>query len=150
MLAGFACRLRRCYNRCVCFSISIAAFSLVSIVHAVPFDPSMILFHYRGETDNSQLGRNLTALGGINGDGFDDVAMSSSDPSGTYVFFGGNPVDSFPDMLLRGRNGAAGPVDLNGDGIDDVVTSLSLEGVVYFFRLITTSFGESRKMMILK
>jgi hypothetical protein len=146
MLAEFACRLRRCC-RCVCFFISIVTFFLISIVHAVPFDPSMILFHYRGETDNTHLGAYLTSLGDINGDGFDDVAMSSGLPAGTYVFFGGNPVDSFSDMLLTGHYGAMDPVDFDGDGINDVATKavynglLDPTGVIYFFRGYGDSLG---------
>ncbi|UCD64983.1 MAG: FG-GAP repeat protein [Candidatus Zixiibacteriota bacterium] len=106
----------------------------------VDFDPNDIIFHYHGQEDDSRLGSKLASLGDVNGDGFDDIAVSSANPRGIYVFFGGNPVDSFPDMFLEGYR-TADPIDLDGDGIPDVVTSKIIDpiGTIYFFK----GYGDS-------
>ena len=82
----------------------------------------------------------------MNSDGFDDIAVSSVWPRGTYVFFGGDPADGLADLFLKGRLGAAEPIDLNGDGIDDVITADVLHenntndtGIVYFYK----GYGDS-------
>ncbi|MEW5794855.1 MAG: FlgD immunoglobulin-like domain containing protein [Candidatus Zixiibacteriota bacterium] len=66
------------------------------------------------------LGKNLCGLGDINGDGFDDVAFSSYQPLGTYVYFGGNQADTAPAYFLRGVGNMAAGVDMTGDGIPDI------------------------------
>lgn len=130
--------LRRRISRFV--SIQLLGLLLaLTVVGSDTFDPSTIIMHYQGEESVAKLGWALTSLGDINGDGFDDIGMSSFDPPYTYVFFGGNPVDSFPDMYLSGCYGAAEPVDLDGDGLDDVVTSDCGCGTVYFFK----GYGDS-------
>ncbi|MDH4138682.1 MAG: T9SS type A sorting domain-containing protein [Anaerolineae bacterium] len=105
-----------------------------------PFDPNNIIFHFRGENESSQIGAAITPLGDVNSDGYDDIAVSSKSPAVTYVFFGGNPVDTFPDMAVPGYQGAADPIDLDGDGINELITSAIHDpawyptGVVYFFK----------------
>jgi Ca2+-binding RTX toxin-like protein len=84
------------------------------------------------------LGTDVSSAGDINGDGLDDLIVSSStrfinDERNAYVIFGkaGGWSPSFDLTTLDGKNGFrledAGAVskagDVNGDGIDDVIVS---------------------------
>jgi hypothetical protein len=63
------------------------------------------------------------SLGDINGDGFDDIAISTLADT-TFIFLGGNPFDLEPDyFVLGGRMGLAAG-DFNGDGRMDIATSM--------------------------
>jgi len=105
-------------------------------------DSSHIVFHFHGPTDTSRIGRTIGTIGDINNDGYDDIYVSCNHPRGTYVFFGGNPPDTFPDMFIKGS--VWGAIDLTGDGIRDVYSS-SLYwnplpmSTMYFFR----GYGDS-------
>ena len=86
-------------------------------------------------------GRSVSGAGDVNGDGLDDVIISSRGNSGTgmsFVVFGSNSefAPSFDLSTLDGTNGfvvngsdafdnsgssASGAGDVNGDGIDDLI-----------------------------
>lgn len=104
-------------------------------------------FEIQGAAPTDQAGVSAAALGDVNGDGIDDIAISGigSDPDmryqagATYVLFGGpqlgaaGPVDlatldGSDGFVLYGVDAGdeagwslAGPGDLNEDGINDVV-----------------------------
>lgn len=99
----------------------------LSVAAETVFDPSNIIFHFRGKFSDTKLGIYLCGLGDVNSDGFDDIAVSSYNPDGTHIFHGGDPQDSLPDSFLRGyvyTNGAD-LVDFTGDGIPDLLTAES-------------------------
>jgi len=92
-----------------------------------------------GEAVGDGFGKSVCDAGDVNHDGFADVIVGAyqSDAGGynsgkAYVFFGGNPMDSTPDMTITGE--AAGDQmgywvsstgDLFGDGFPDVVVGAS-------------------------
>ncbi|MCP4712199.1 MAG: hypothetical protein GY869_26550, partial [Planctomycetes bacterium] len=73
-----------------------------------------------------------SGAGDVNGDGYDDVIVSSSTCDGnagrSYIYFGGSDMDSVVDVTLYGESGwnyfgnsLAGAGDVNGDGYADVI-----------------------------
>jgi hypothetical protein len=84
------------------------------------------------------LGKFLCGLGDINNDGFDDVAFSSDQPPGTYIFYGGDPADDIPDYFLRGGGLMAAGTDMNGDGTSDLVVQYNWDRI-----LLYRGFGDS-------
>ncbi|UCC12739.1 MAG: FG-GAP repeat protein, partial [candidate division WOR-3 bacterium] len=87
-------------------------------------------------------------IGDVNGDSIGDVVVGDHGGSGGYgevwVFFGGSPLDTVPDLHLVGMSyGRFGGViaggDVNGDGCDDIIVGAreydgsSLDGRVYVF-----------------
>ncbi len=100
------------------------------------FDTTQIIFHYQGPTIDAKVGLTLKNIGDINSDGYSDIAVSSQVPFGSYIFYGGNPVDTIPDMFLNGHV-QANPIDLDGDGINDIITQYAegfTFGAVYFYK----------------
>jgi hypothetical protein len=81
-------------------------------------------------------GRSIACAGDVNDDGYDDIIVAANTRSGdpddpwlgiAYVFLGGNPMDTVPDVMLTGSkygSGAAtvaGIGDFNHDGYSDVI-----------------------------
>jgi len=95
------------------------------------YDSTHQIFHFHGEDTSSWLGYFIKSLGDMNNDGFDDFAISSQSPRGTYLFLGGYPIDSFPDYFLN----YFGPIldfrDYTGDGNPDFVMSSDYK--IYLF-----------------
>ena len=100
---------------------------------------------FTGSNANSYMGYDVSGLGDINGDGFDDFAMSSPDvANSTYVAFGRSSFSTTPvaDNTLSGADGfvitnangrsidALG--DLNGDGIGDMLVTSGGNGYVIY------------------
>src|SRR3990172_1157056 len=108
----------------------------VFIYHAGPSGPDtgadVVL---TGEAAEDRFGISAACAGDINGDGFGDIIVGAflNDVEGTdagraYIFFGGSPMNSVPDVILGGQAAddqfgtsvsAAG--DVNGEGYDDVI-----------------------------
>ena len=74
-------------------------------------------------------GQTMSEAGDLNGDGYDDVLIGAYlAPNGgkAYVFFGGNPMDSIPDLILKSKGGwsfglGVGDLgDVNRDGYADI------------------------------
>jgi hypothetical protein len=63
------------------------------------------------------------ALGDVNGDGYDDFAVSSAFDT-TFVFFGGDPLDPEPVLILPGGRTGIASGDFNGDGRIDIATAI--------------------------
>ncbi len=106
-----------------------------------------------GPPDDAKLGSAVSALGDVNGDGFDDFAVTAprapgsagngNDAGVTYVFFGKDtPFNVLLDVgLLDGTNGfvirgvdggdlsgvsVSGGGDINGDGLADILIGASV------------------------
>lgn len=64
------------------------------------------------------------AIGDVNGDGYKDLAVSTSEhypDDSTYIYFGGVQLDTIPSLKLKGGGVILG--DVNGDGYEDIITS---------------------------
>jgi hypothetical protein len=82
-------------------------------------------------------GRSISTAGDVNGDGYDDIIVAAGwfetgpDPwlSMGFIFFGGDPMDTVPDVILTGDHDGEAFVevsyagDVNADGFSDVVMS---------------------------
>ena len=62
-------------------------------------------------------------LGDINGDGYDDFAVSSKADT-TFIFLGGDPFDHEPALIIRGGSAGVAAGDFNRDGRMDLVTAI--------------------------
>ena len=63
------------------------------------------------------------AIGDVNGDSYEDLAVSTSGhypDDSTYIYFGGAQLDTIPRIKLRGGFVILG--DVNGDGYKDIIT----------------------------
>lgn len=88
-----------------------------------------------GQAAGDSFGWSVSGAGNVNGDGYDDVIVGAyyNDAAGTdagaaYLFYGGAPMDSQADLVVRGAAAGdafgysvSGAGDVNGDGYDDVV-----------------------------
>ncbi len=99
--------------------------------------PDLVLV---GQTPADEYGYVVAGAGDVNGDGYDDVVVSTpvNDAGGNnagraYVYFGGPAPDADPDLILTGEaagdefGASAGPAgDVNGDGFDDLIIGAPL------------------------
>tara|TARA_R110002096_G_scaffold416576_3_gene619589 strand:- start:32597 stop:34816 length:2220 start_codon:yes stop_codon:yes gene_type:complete len=93
---------------------------------------------FMGGSANSQTGVSVSGAGDLNGDGFDDIIIGSSNLGKSYVVFGGNSYNSatFDLSSLDGEHGfvvqgvdfgdnsgysVSDAGDINNDGFDDIV-----------------------------
>ena len=69
------------------------------------------------------LGWFTAELGDLDGDGYDDYAVTSSLDT-TFIFYGGDPLPELPRYALPGGSGGVAAGDFNGDGLVDIATTL--------------------------
>ncbi|MBN2543365.1 FG-GAP repeat protein [bacterium] len=88
-----------------------------------------------GEARVDNYGYSVTGVGDINEDGFDDILIGAlyNDARGprtgkAYLYFGGEDMDSLPDMVFTGRDSLDdfsccldGDYDFNNDGVPDFI-----------------------------
>jgi hypothetical protein len=93
--------------------------------------PDLELF---AKTNHEGFGWHLSHTGDLNNDGYDDVIVGAPEaPNGSYgtgkayIFHGGNPMDSIPDLILKHKTKSSyfgaevcGLGDVNGDGYPDI------------------------------
>jgi len=85
-----------------------------------------------GESAGGYFGLSVRGIHDVNGDGFEDVAVSSyrfnDDTGRVYLFYGGQTMDPAVDLVMDGQlpddrfgMSIAGLSDMNGDGYDDLM-----------------------------
>ncbi|MFC2137426.1 FG-GAP-like repeat-containing protein [Bacteroidota bacterium] len=84
--------------------------------------------------DLGHYSKTVANAGDLNNDGFDDVIVAGkpTGPGRAVIFMGGNPMDTIPDLVIKGDSlsdyhfgevlSSAG--DFNGDGYDDIVAGV--------------------------
>jgi hypothetical protein len=100
--------------------------------------PDIIL---HGENEHDAFGNIVTSVGDVNGDGYEDFAVSATGYGApleygkgrVYIYFGGAAFDTIPDLVLTGENrydkfggGLTKRLcsgDVNADGYDDILIS---------------------------
>ena len=88
-------------------------------------DDYQCIWHCSGATDTSGLGHKLVAAGDQNMDGYDDILVANWGTGEVFLYFGGNPMDTIPDMVFTEEhiyNFGYLPLecrDLNGDTYPD-------------------------------
>jgi hypothetical protein len=98
------------------------------------------LFEAVGNKVDDYLGRSVSGVGDQNGDGYDDIIAVGSNRA--LLFYGGNPMDTIPDMIFGPQKGdtnfgwrIAYVGDVNGDGGKDFLLKSgdSIYSKVYLF-----------------
>jgi len=79
-----------------------------------------------GDSAGSRLGVSVAGIGDQNGDGYDDIIAGASGNEKAYLYYGGSPMDSIPDMVFESKESedfkfamASSAGDVNGDGACD-------------------------------
>jgi hypothetical protein len=91
---------------------------------------------FTGLVSGANYGSSISSAGDVNGDGFDDIIVGaqaySSSTGRAYIYYGGNPMNTIPDVVMTGEatNSSFGisvssAGDLNGDGYSDVIVGAS-------------------------
>ncbi len=97
---------------------------LPSLISAQP-DDYQVLWQCSGQSDTSEFGNELVSAGDQNLDGYDDILVTAWQEHRVYLYYGGNPMDTIPDIIFTypGTHKYLPKEcrDLNSDGIPDIV-----------------------------
>lgn len=94
--------------------------------------PDIIL---HGEHENDRFGNTVSVVDDINKDGYNELLVSAdtyhttSIYSGkTFIYYGGNPIDTIADLWIEGGGGRDGQSagDVNKDGYNDLLVNQSI------------------------
>ena len=93
-----------------------------------------LIWERLGDNDDSRFGKSIAGLGDSNEDGYGDFAVGAFTEKKIYIFYGGNPPDTIPDVVIDSSAiwGMRGMNDLNGDNIYDLVTWSGNKVTIYF------------------
>jgi hypothetical protein len=72
-------------------------------------------------SETSSFGSQVSGIGNVNGDDYDDIIVLGQDEHKAYIYYGGNPMDNIVDVILNNVYSVSGAGDVNGDGYDDVI-----------------------------
>ena len=101
-----------------------------------PLPDAMQERFFTGQAAGDVFGWSVASAGDVNGDGYDDIVVGApyndaitTNAGRAYIYFGGNVINSIPDVILIAENVADGNFgwavasagDANGDGYDDVI-----------------------------
>jgi hypothetical protein len=90
----------------------------------------------KGENTNDNFGSVVSDAGDVNGDGYDDLIIGApnfgtSNLGKAYVFFGGENVNTVPDLTMTFdttttsfANAVSSAGDVNADGYDDIIVGV--------------------------
>ncbi|MDD2889697.1 MAG: FlgD immunoglobulin-like domain containing protein [bacterium] len=83
---------------------------------------------FRRDGDAS-FGNYMSSLHNFNGDKYEDIIIGDNDSS--YIYFGGNPIDTISDLRIPGLPAREG-ADINGDGYCDALIKRGDTVFVYY------------------
>jgi len=89
-------------------------------------NPFTCIWQCSGNSPTSGFGAHFVSAGDANGDGFDDILITATGDSVVYLYYGGNPMDTIPDLVFNVPHDAEFGYlpneckDVNGDGYPDI------------------------------
>jgi hypothetical protein len=91
------------------FLIPLIILNCFSFTFAQP-DSYQPIFHITGQTSTSYIGQDISNCGDQNGYGADELLLSNSDPDEVWMFYGGEYLDTIPDLIFGASYGIVGPI----------------------------------------